>query len=80
MLIKFNICVLLVIPDKDDNAGEYLQIFFQYLLGLILLIFGIRTIMILVKKRAKFSTFEKQLLSLLILKCVYELISAVVVS
>ena len=62
-------------PHKNAPVGAYAEFFLGYLLKLILLILGIRAIMILMKKSTKFSTFEKQLLSLLILKCVYTLIS-----
>ena len=58
----------------------FLFIFGENLLCLILLILGIRTINILMKKLTKFSTFEKQLLSLLILKCVYTIVAFAAVS
>ena len=70
----------LVIPDKDVSAIHYAEFFLIHLLELILLILGIRTVTILMKKSTKFSTFEKQLLSLLILKCVYTLIMIILVS
>ena len=61
-------------PDKNSPVHLYVMFLGEFLLQLILLILGIRAIMILMKKSTKFSTFEKQLLSLLILKCVYTLI------
>ena len=67
-------------PHKNAPVGAYAEFFLGYLLKLILLILGIQTITILMKKLTKFSTFEKQLLSLLILKCVYTLISTTTVS
>ena len=60
----------------DDYAADFLTYLFQ----LILLILGIRTITILMRKFGNFSTFEKQLLSLLILKCIHTLISITIVS
>ena len=70
----------LALSYGEVSVITYAKSFLTYLLQLALFIVGILTITILMKKRANFSTFEKQLLSLLILKCVYELISAVVVS
>lgn len=67
-------------PHENEPVREHVNFYLTNLLRLILFILGIRTITILVKKFNKFSTFEKQLLSLLILKCVYMLIGMTVVS
>ena len=64
---------------KNFSVKIYATFFSARLLQLILLILGIRAITILMKKSTKFSTFEKQLLSLLILKCVYEIVNMIVV-
>ena len=67
-------------PDKNSPVHLYVMFLGEFLLELILLILGIQTITILMKKSAKFSTFEKQLLSLLILKCVYTIVTITDVS
>ena len=65
---------------KEADVNIYTEFFLIFLLALILFILGIRTITILMKKSTSFSTFEKQLLSLLILKCVYAIVELIVVS
>ena len=67
-------------PHDDVPVSVYAEFILTHLLELALLILGIRTITILMKKSTKFSTFEKQLLSLLILKCLYMLITITDVS
>ena len=73
-------CIFLATPGQNADVSEYVEFSLAHFLQLILLILGIRTITILMKKFTKFSTFEKQLLSLLILKCVYALIYVILVS
>ena len=65
--------------SQENAVNAYVMFLGECLLQLTLFILGIRTITILMKKSTKFSTFEKQLLSLLILKCVYEIVNMIVV-
>ena len=66
--------------SQENAVNAYVMFLGECLLQLTLFILGIRTITILMKKLAKFSIFEKQLLSLLILKCVYTLLMIIIVS
>ena len=75
-----NSTYILARPREDALVITYVVYFLVRLLQLTLFILGIRTITILMKKLAKFSIFEKQLLSLLILKCVYTLLMIIIVS